>query len=337
MNLITKVKTITYLTIIATLNLCAISSGIAEDIDPAGGVKEYISQEKNEDLSSEQGLFLFLSQLLTTIFTSKNSYVSQILIATFASVVGAISGVFVTERNIMSDFNPRKLKDGERKNTILLIGLGRTGKTQLIKRLAQPSYEERVEITNDFEIYSCSTIDHDKTKFTYDITDYRGQDFSQLISNFIKEQRRRKTKLRYGDINTLIFMVDLFSYKENEDLCKPYNEIDNDRIRDNITQWNRTAIDAIFGLLTQESLNYVCLFINKVDKLKADLSRQQKAELAKDAYKPLIKDLRQRTSQLEKLKKFQIIVGSVFTGEGVTGDNSIYSDIAIYSVPLNDS
>ena len=329
-----KVNILKCLSLVSVLNFFVCYSAIAEEIDPLKTDADYILRENNVSITSESKSFL--NPMIKTI-TSSNSFLSQLIIATCASVAGVFAGSIITDHNIARDYKPRKLKQGERKNTIILIGLGRTGKTELVRDLSEPSSNNRnSEITNNFSIYSFSRINDSKIKYHFDITDYRGQNFSQLISSFINEQLKRKTKLRYDDINSLILIVDLFRYEENWEFEHP--NLDKDRIKENKIQWNLTSLDGVFGLLTEDKLKYVCLFINKVDKWQTSLTEQEKENRIKEHYKELIDNLEERSilknesgEFQRKLFKFQVIIGSVMKGTGV---NTLTQDLTTYSVPL---
>lgn len=75
--------------------------------------------------------------------------------------------------------------------------------------------------------------------------------------------------MSYGFINSLILVVDLFPPPERIDdpPLEPRDHVDEGRIELHCSQWNDTALDAVFGLLTSGSLKYVCLFVNKSDLL----------------------------------------------------------------------
>ena len=342
MNSIKIVNIAKYLSLSFVLSFCVYSSTIAEEIYPLRKDIDYILQEKNEDITSKSSSFpKFIIKTITSdnsnSFLSGNSFLSQLVIATCASVVGVFAGAIVTDYKIRRDYKPRRLKQGERKNTILLIGLGRTGKTELVKYLSKPlSNNEDTEITNNFNIYSFSRTDDSNVKYNFDITDYRGQNFSQLISNFINEQLKRKTKLRYGDINSLVLIVDLFKYEK--DWEHEYLTLDTDRITENKEQWNLTCLDGVFGLLTEDTLKYVCLFINKVDKWQSSLTKEEQEVQIKEQYKDLIDNLKDRStlkdesgSFKKKLFTFEVIIGSVKRG---THLNTLIQNLIIYSVPL---
>lgn len=255
-------------------------------------------------------------------------------------IAAALLGAFATNYKQKMDYKPKKIKKGHRKNTVLQIGVGRSGKTELVKTLSDPLGQGRAELTNNFDIHSFSAVDKDNITINYDITDYRGQDFAQLISNFIQEQLLPKTKLRYDDINSLILMVDLFRYIEDDPIEKSFDELDSERIDEQIQEWNRTALDAVFGLLTKESLNYVCLFINKIDKWATPLNDYEKAEAAKRAFSPLIDDLNKRTTNTnahtpKENVTFEVVVGSSIFGKGVVGESGLLPNLAKHSIPMN--
>ena len=226
------------------------------------------------------------------------------------------------EKVARHSFYPRRIPKGSRKNTVLVVGLGRSGKSCLIEVMTDKLGKKKPKLTNKFSIHSCSWVDENKRPAYFHFTDYRGQDFSQFISNFVKQQFEPKTLLRYGDINSLVIVVDVFDYNENVGDRVMQEQVDYPRIQMHLGQWNSTALDAIFGLLTEPQLNYVCLFINKIDKLRGgdDLVVRQRV---KNYFAPLIEDLGKRVRNGIQL---DILIGSALGGDGVLGKNGSLLD-----------
>lgn len=237
------------------------------------------------------------------------------------------------KKRAISSFYPRKIKRGTRKNTVLVIGLGRSGKSCLIKTLTKSFDAGKPRLTYEFEIISCKRTDTlGEIPIYFHFTDYRGQSFKQLIENFIKEQFNPDTLLRYNDINTLILVVDLFEYNESERDEKTYPRVDSIRINEHLSEWNRTAMDAVFGLLTQEKLKYVCLFINKIDKWTRGNTRRAKDEIL-ILYQNLIQDVENRIDKAYTY--FDVIIGSALVGTNIDSlDGGLRQQLYEYSVPL---
>lgn len=237
------------------------------------------------------------------------------------------------DRSWQNKFKPIKVPKGERKNTILLIGKGRTGKTQLVSYFtdSQPSTKD---VTNNFYVRTCTKKYKEKT-ITYYLSDYRGQNFGQLINNFIIEQLTPGTIMRYGDINTLLLMVDIVpSEGANSDPHKKYNNLSIRRIKSHTDDWNIFALDAVFALLEKESLQYICLLINKIDKLKNGLDSETKSRVL-EKFTPLIESLKKRAEG--STAEFDIIFCSAYNGTNIGGVDGLESKLNEYSTPRVNS
>ena len=149
------------------------------------------------------------------------------------------------------------------------------------------------------------------------MSDYRGQDFGTQVAAFIQQQLKNRTPMRYGDIDSLILVVDLLP-----PYSKPKGSIDEDRVGEHITQWNRTALDAVFGMLEKSSLSLVCLFVNKYNQITKKDANLEKAIVK--LYSPLINDLKRRCEYLDSDTKkmipyarFKLIIGATIDGTGL--------------------
>jgi transaldolase len=78
-----------------------------------------------------------------------------------------------------------------------------------------------------------------------------------------------------------------------------------------LAEWNRTALDAVFGLLTRDELKYVSLFINKIDKWEAGNAPDAEGQI-QNQFKTLIKDLKERC---DDYAEYDTIIGSAITGD----------------------
>jgi len=263
--------------------------------------------------------------------SSFNTFLPDIVkgvIAVFVSGMTFAITNYLKNRQFSNAYKPKKLKKHESKNTILVIGLGRVGKSQMIETLFKQFPVVSHQITDRFSIHQAEKK-FDNSSIRFVLTDYRGQNFAQLIQNFIEEQLEPNTLLRYGDINTLILVVDIFEFEKDIEI--QHEKPDYNRIKEHVEQWNRTALDAVFGLLTKESLQYVCLFINKSDKLK-----QNNPDVRQDIetnFSKLIEGLKTRAEQSNAT--FEVIIGSALTGDHMIGPSSITTSLNKFSVPVN--
>lgn len=264
---------------------------------------------------------------------------SAVIIAIISGIVAiatAIIGAFVTlsqrdqlrekDKQILDKDNtikgyklPRPIPEQDKRNTILLIALGGTGKTALIKSLFQNPEANPEQDTLAFDIYCANRASNKEgntetkyTKYWFRIADYKGQNVGDLIRAFIEQQQEPYPLLAYGYVDSLIIMVDLISPKPDKDSPEiiPTSNYDSERINYHLEQWNDTAINAIFGLMTSE-LKYVCLFINKID-LMSDRSTS-----ADEKYKNAFKELSERIRKRCGKARFEVLLGSATKGTHV--------------------
>lgn len=234
---------------------------------------------------------------------------------------------------------PFRIPTSDRRNSILMIGLGGTGKTQLIKSLLDNEEAEPKEKTQGFDIYF-STYNsgkmklHEETssrkqmsnKYWLFIADYKGQNLGTLVSAFIQQQKREYSPLAYGHINSLILVVDLWPPKKNKQDpdIQPQATVNDDRVGKNLNSWNDTAIDAVFGLLTRE-IKYVCIFVNKVDLMS------KRDSVSNESY---IKEYEELKIRMNKRWDGQVdvLLGSAQNGMGISTlrrrlmENSVLSE-----------
>ena len=237
------------------------------------------------------------------------------------------------ERKMKDQFKPIKVPNGQRKNTILLIGKGRVGKTQLVSYFASSNPQPQ-KVTHKFSISKAQRTYKDKI-VTYYISDYRGQNFTDLIRNFIKIQFVPHTVMRHGDINTLILLVDTVpSEGAKIQPEKTYKRISKSRIRSHVKDWNTFALDAVFALLDNENLNLVCLLINKIDKLKEGINKETE-DIILQEFRPLIDSLETRAKGSNA--SFEVLFCSAYKGTNLGGVNSLESMLNEYSVPREKS
>lgn len=262
------------------------------------------------------------------------------------ALIAAIVGIFIVpvlqnvahRSRINKIFSGVKVAKGHRKNSIMLLGLGDSGKTTLSRRLCGDMKKKPSEETDTFTLFQGNST-KDGQVFDYYISDYRGQNVGTLVTGFIEQQLQERSPFRFGDVNSLILVVDIAAPDADLRDVEPENHpkieaFDDERVNENVQQWNRTALDAVFGLHTVDSLRYVCLFINKRDRLKnwsdAALKKVRKA------FEPLEDDLRRRCFYEDDkgMKKqyalFEVIVGTAAQEMPV----ALLDNLQALSVPL---
>lgn len=204
---------------------------------------------------------------------------------------------------------PVKLPPPAKRNSVIMIGLGGTGKTTLIRNLVKDPDANPEKKTEEYHLFHGERRTDQSRHYLY-ISDYRGQNIGTLVRAFIKQQKIKYSPMAYGHVNSLIVLVDIEEPKQSPMDDEPFqiDEPNFNRVQTHLAQWSGTALDAVFGFLTAETLNYVCLFINKADLLK---TREKQAVRA--LFKELEGLLRERCEGI----KFEVYVGSVKEGEQI--------------------
>lgn len=189
----------------------------------------------------------------------------------------------------------------------LVIGIGDSGKSELIKRLRVKQVGDPHK-TLHVETYRIAIQDGELNNDVF-LTDYVGQNLGSLIRSFVESQREPYSPLRYGYINALILVVDVAPADgiglEGFSLS---HEVAQKRVARQLAEWNHQALSAVFGMLTS-GIRYVCLFVNKCDLLPGNA--QERAHAVTEVYRPLVEQLRRRTPTGTEV---EIMAGSTVTG-----------------------
>jgi hypothetical protein len=218
-----------------------------------------------------------------------------------------------SDHQAASAYKPKK---GDFVNTILLVGMEGTGKTELIKSCFGHAHADSSKETEDFEIYTSERMVDGKNCWI-NVADYMGQNIGTLVGTFIDVQRQLDSPLKYKHLHSLIVMVDLRFPEEDRAISAPPAPLaDQARVKANLEQWNEMALDAIFGLLTDPPLEYVCVFVNKFD-LISEPKKYSKAKAEKN-YAALVDYLKLKVKPVKAGGKIKVdvIVGSAKHGDG---------------------
>lgn len=259
----------------------------------------------------------------TQIPTKPVGEIPWVLIVTLAlsSTTGgiALATAIVTHRTakIKADLenrlrSPEKTLPNEKRNAIIVVGIGGSGKTTLIKRLFGENRANPMIATNYYELFSIEES-RQGIKYNYYVADCSGQNIGTLVSGLMVEQKKLNSPMTYGSINSVIIVVDIAEapgVRQSIDLEEVKRNF-NTRVQQHLTEWSNTALDAIFGLTgsSANGLKYVCLFINKIDLLEG--SPEEVEKMVNDVYRPLI----DRISTISRGIVFKCLIGSLERGD----------------------
>ncbi len=266
--------------------------------------------------------------------------IKALVAAVFAIFIVPVLQNIAHRYRISKIFSGVKIPSGHKKNSIMMIGLGGSGKTTLSRRICGDMNKDPSAQTEEFQLFD-GVIENGGQKYDYYVSDYRGQNVGSLITGFIAQQLVERSPFRFGHVNSLILVVDILESTDDLINVPPVDhpktpKIESERVAENIAQWNRTALDAIFGMHTIDSLKYVCLFINKKDRLESWSPAVEQQIL--DAYKPLSDDLERRCSYdggnlgERRYAVFDTFIGSAATDVPV----QLLHQLQTLSVPLTD-
>jgi hypothetical protein len=270
----------------------------------------------------EQGIMLelinFVGALLALVATFLRRFVPD------GPQVSAVeTGIYGLAAGLLQSINQKlggSLRGERAQNVVVQLGIGGSGKTTLIRYLIlDPKANPTIE-TEGFDVYkrdfsitrtrSDGRLDEIKTSIV--VADYRGQHYGTLIEGILNHTVNRRSAVSNGNINTLLFVVDVFypNVDRTVDL-PPQPRPDPDRLREHVEYWNEARLEVLFRLLRQGSVKNVGVFVNKCDLLTSEDGREE----ARRAIAPLVASIQRWTDPLG-IQPF-IILGSLKTGTGV--------------------
>jgi len=214
---------------------------------------------------------------------------------------------------------PAKIPGADRRNAVMLLGIGGSGKTSLIRALFHDKEANPTEATEDYEIYRhksqasplIAARSSDVPAVHLFISDYKGQDLGSLVRAFILQQKMPYSPMAYNYVTAVVFVVDLVAPPTSKGAAVALvSEPSVERVRAQLTQWSDAALDAVFGMIT-DTLQYGCLFINKLDLLERRTPAED--DKIRRLYRPLADRIAKRCGDA----KFEVIVGSACDGTRV--------------------
>ncbi len=303
----------------------------------AGVAQETSTDEANDVVQNSESSW----------FTDK--VVEIITTEPLSALVAAIVGIFIVpvlqniahRSRINKIFSGVRIERGHKKNSIMMLGLGGSGKTTLSRRICGDMNKAASEETKTFKLFEGKATNGSQV-YDFYISDYEGQNVGTLITGFIQQQLQERSPFRFGDVNSLILVVDVVGHKAELDDVPPsehpsIKEIDGDRVQESVLQWNRTALDAIFGMHTVGSLRYVCLYVNKRDRL-ANWNNATEQKIRK-SFNDLAEDLRRRCFTIDEqgienqYAVFDFMIGSAAEQVPV----ELLDKLQALSVPLDEN
>lgn len=246
---------------------------------------------------------------------------SQAIAPILLTILGIIAAVLKKQKDQLAKrlerfFSPPPIKVDETFCSTLVLGIGGSGKTTLVRRLTEDPTANPAKATNEFRIHGITfelPANSPNKRCRFYVADYIGQNLGSLIRGFVEAQQEGGTALAYGFITSLVLVVDLVEPPELAgDSTEPTPIISKSRVKRNLDAWNEQALSAVYGLLTAK-LQFVCLFVNKADAISRSAPEVEKE--ARALYAPLHSELGKRARGAE----FLLTVGSADKGAGVAG------------------
>ena len=297
------------------------NSKIEERVVLEGKLKEL--KKEIEDKQSGNSLF---ANTASSIFTFILSILSAVIAWRITSILG--------EKARKLDFGEIPVKPGERRNSIMVLGLGGSGKSEFCDAVCKLYKVDGNNETDEYHLRSVTEIVNDKgnsTTYHFHLSDYKGQSFGSQISAFIMQQQIPRTPMRYGHVNTMVFVVDIAPGKNKEHSLAG---IDENRIQKHLDEWNSTALDAAFGMHRRDSLKLVVLYINKINALESYTPVEREA--IRKSFKSLEDRIKDRCIYKPKGKEaYQYAEFHVFSGSlEVSFPRKLEDKFRSFSVPI---
>lgn len=222
---------------------------------------------------------------------------------------------------------PKQTDVDESRNSTILLGIGGTGKTTLIRSLFNDPRANPNIKTAKYAIYGKAEevpAERPAKRCRFYISDYRGQNLGDLMRAFVEQQMKPYSEMRYGYINSLILIVDVVKPPTSQgNHIQMVTSYDEERVSRHLQEWNAQALDAVFGMMT-DTLKYVCLFINKFDLIESH-SVEMESNI-RSAFEPLRHALEERCDGVN----FEVLIGSARNGDKVT---ELHKRLTEHSVP----
>lgn len=285
--------------------------------------------------------FIFFTAL--GFILAEDQIIGPIIGLALAGVASIGSLLFKPIRELIERFVAQNMPLAASKCRVLFVGLGRSGKTSIIRHILTEDSPKQEISTETFDIYD-ETMRiglKNPTRYVISVADYKGQKLSQITVNkptaFFGAKGKRQ-------INAVIFVVDLFPeisdesgrVKKDFDLIEEYKSEAIEKIQSRIANQKeyitKYTIEQIFEAAYNSAQMYsVRLFINKVDLLRSIIERgylpeienKTAEEFGKKLYASTIYHLEQACAA-NNIDDFSVHFVSAKTGENL---QPVFSEI----------
>jgi hypothetical protein len=216
---------------------------------------------------------------------------------------------------------PKPASRNGRRCSVVLLGIGDSGKSEFIKRLTGNVVDAPAVKTTgvrewnvDIPFVESRPGDNQlalSRHVTCYITDYMGQNLGSLVHYFMMEQKARLSKMAFGHINVLCILVDLAEGDPAGGNGNNDKIPDSTRTESQTSEWNGQTLAAVWGLVAGPKFKHVIIFLNKCDAIP---SRPVKFdEIAAKPYATLIKRVREDFPD----QQLHVIAGSAKKNENM--------------------
>ena len=235
-------------------------------------------------------------------------------------------------KKMMPSFEKASSVEYTYKNEVLVLGLGRTGKTSLIHWITNSRGTNHAPTTSTIQIHDNLIQGINGEIHRVFVLDYEGQDLGLLTSALNKMYADENCLPQHGSIDSMILVVDLFEDVLGGREVKTYKDINEDRVKEHIVEWSKNTINGMSGFIDDVNLKYVCLFINKLDlwELRGQINS---IELLREKFHPIINTFEKRL--VDQRVVFNVIAGSAHTGENILSSDGILQKMLQFSQPVN--
>lgn len=285
-------------------------------------------------------IILFFVLLVAIGFSAKKYAADPLLYTIIGYVILALLSVgaiiFKPFRERLEDFINTNINLPGQKLRILIVGLGRSGKSSIIRHILTEAAPRQEKSTGNFNIYEKKkSLDlENPIDITVSVADYKGQKQSQITNDsYIYPDFFGKRSERL--INVLVFVVDPFPELKNSkgevladnQLLKRYKKNSKEQVEERVKEHevygSQYFIQQVFELTSKKNLFSVKLLINKIDLLREVIACGYLPDVTEKTMEKYSKDLFQNISGdlMEACKQRDVDDFSIHLVSAKKGDN----------------